>query len=170
METAAARDEGTEQTPEARPTEGPRGIGGWLILPIIHLVGSIIFTGINLWPVLQNKGSFIDIALNPTYRWMLLPALISTAGGLAILALAGSALVMLYLKRRIFKVLMICFYVLVLVATAFETSLVFAFEEFGETLADQQEMVKELVRSIVAAAIWIPYFLVSKRVKATFIE
>lgn len=170
METVAAQDEGTVQPLEAKPAEGPKGIGGWLILPIIHLITTIIFTSINLWPVVENKDNFINLAFDPTYRWVLLPMLVSTASGIAILALAAAALVMLCLKRRILRVLMICFYAFMVAAMAFETSLVFAFEEFRETPADEPEMMKELFRSVVAAAIWIPYFLVSKRVKATFVE
>ena len=170
METAAALDVEKDEVLEATPPEGPKGIGGWLVLPIIYLVSSIIFTCINLWPVLQNRYNFINFAIDPAARWMLVPIAISIAGGIAVVALAGAALVMLCLKRRIFPVLMIGFYVLVLVTTIFETSLVYAFEEFKESPAEQAESLKELVRTIVAASIWIPYFLISKRVKATFVE
>jgi hypothetical protein len=170
METAAVSDEVRDEAPQAKSPEGPKGIGGWLILPILHLISMIIFTCINLWPVLQNRNDFITIAIDPAYRWMLVPIAISLAAGIAVLALSGAALVMLCLKRRIFPVLMIGFYVFVLVDTIFETGLSLAFEEFKESPAEQAETLKELVRTIVAAAIWIPYFLVSKRVKATFVE
>ena len=170
MGTATALDDERDEAPEVKPSEGPKGIGGWLILPILNLFTTIIFTCINLWPVLQNRYNFINFAIDPASRWMLVPLAISIAGGIAVVALAGASLVMLCLKRRIFPVLMIGFYVLVLVTTIFETSLVYAFEEFKESPAEQAESLKELVRTIVAAAIWIPYFLVSKRVKATFVE
>ena len=170
MGTATALDDERDEAPEVKPSEGPKGIGGWLILPILNLFTTIILTCINLWPVLENRNNFINFAIDPAYRWMLVPLAISIAAGVAVVALAGAALVMLCLKRRIFPVLMIGFYVLVLAGTIFDTSIAFAFEEFKGSPAEQSEGVKELFRSIVAAAIWIPYFLVSKRVKATFVE
>jgi len=32
------------------------------------------------------------------------------------------------------------------------------------------ETIKEFARSLVACVIWVPYMLISKRVKATFVE
>ncbi|MGJ4857859.1 hypothetical protein ACN6KF_003852 [Labrys sp. La1] len=34
-------------TAAAQVQDGPRGIGGWMILPIIGLVGTLVFTLIN---------------------------------------------------------------------------------------------------------------------------
>jgi hypothetical protein len=171
METAATRDEATDQTLEARPSAGPKGIGGWLILPFLHLVTTIVFTGLNIFPLLQDWFSLIGLLLDPVNRWMFLPIVISSVSAMAAILLAACALAMMFLKKRMLPWLMICFYSMMLLATLVDWVLFSQYPELREPYADDLGQARiDLVRAIVAAAIWIPYFLVSKRVKATFIE
>lgn len=156
-----------------RPAAGPRGIGGWLVLPLLGLIGTALLTGYNLYETSQYWKVFFDLAigrLDPDLRWILIPSFLSFGLGMIVMALALLSLVQFLQKKRSTPKWMIAFYCSLLVATLFESSLVFSFAEFREAPGDIDAAGKEIVRIIFAAMIWIPYFLVSKRVKATFVE
>jgi hypothetical protein len=171
METATANGEVQDQPLEAQPTSGPRGIGGWLVLPIMHLITSIVFTGINVFPVWQNWSGLFNLLLDPANRWMFLPIVVSTVLSMAIISLAACALTMMFLRKRILPWLMICFYIGLLLGTLLDWALYFYYPEFREIGADDLGQARnEFTRAFFAALIWIPYFLISKRVKATFVE
>ena len=170
MESISATDP-TAAPP--RPVEGPKGIGGWLILPLIHLVGTVVLTGINLVTALQYWDGLLLLATgqaDPSVQWMALPMLASLAFGVAVIAFALYLLIQFFQKKRAVPRLMIWFYVLVLATTLVDSGVILAYEEFQESPSDVEQSIKDIGRSIVAAVIWIPYFLVSKRVKATFVE
>jgi hypothetical protein len=59
---------------------------------------------------------------------------------------------------------------LVLATTLLDSGVILAYSKFQESPLDVGESIKGIVRSVNAAAIWIPCSLVSKRVKATFLE
>jgi hypothetical protein len=152
----------------------PKGIGGWLILVVIGLVISPIrisyFMLTNhwpifrdgMWPVLTTPGTEAYHAL-----WAPLIAF-EIVGNLVSIALPLVTLWFFVRKSRRTPVLAICWYIW---AAAFVVVDFFVAGLIPAVAAQSDsDGVKELVRSIVGAAIWVPYFLVSKRVKATFID
>ncbi|MBI1912433.1 MAG: DUF2569 domain-containing protein [Deltaproteobacteria bacterium] len=149
-------------------------IGGWLILIAIGLILTPIkilidvieyilpaFTG-EVWTVLTTPGTEL---YHPLWAPLLIFSLI---GNLFLIGFALTTSVFFFKKKKIVPKLMIIY---------LAAGLVFFFVDFfGSSLIpiieEQEDMspTMDLVRSIVACLIWIPYFRMSKRVKGTFVN
>ena len=151
----------------------PRPLGGWLILVGIGVIVSPFWLLSELlpsykavfedgtWEALTNKGSDYYIA----YFDILL---IGEMTFNAIMLLASFCLAYMYFKKNYFFPKL---YIVILLVTlifipldAWLVSLVLP----DEPIFDPDTM-KEFTKSLIASAIWIPYMLISVRVKETFI-
>ena len=152
----------------------PKGIGGWLILVVIGLIVSPLriayYLVTNHWPLFRD-GAWLRLTTPGTeaYHVLWAPLLIfEIVGNLGTIVLGLVAL--WFLVRRSLHTLKLAIVWLtwmtaVVVVDYFAADLIPPIAEQSDP-----ESTKELTRSLVGAAIWIPYFLVSKRVRATFIE
>ncbi len=160
-------------------TDGPSGLGGWLILPFLGLVLSAVVTGIalnndvvpafgaDIWPALTTPES-------PVYHPSWAPYLVAAAALNSLIILSCVLLFVLGIaKRKVFPPAMVTFYVLVLVASSLD---IWAVEGFlAEVMPDEAasmkpETYRDFFRMVVTNIIWSSYFLVSKRVKNTFVK
>lgn len=150
------------------------GIGGWLILPMLGLIISPIRLGYILltvhlqiftsgaWPVLTTPGSD---AYHPLWAPILFFEIFANT---ALMCLSVALLILLFAKSHHFPRWMIAFYIASFCILAIDQSL-------GQQIpfvAAQEDptSTRELIRSIIAMAIWIPYFIKSERVRNTFLE
>jgi hypothetical protein len=171
--SVVAPDQSAEAAPQSTGTS-LKGIGGWLILVTIGLVLTPfriaiilfttyvpIFTG-ETWSLLTTPGS-------AAYNWVWKPILLfELFGNLIFLLWAVVLLVLLFAHKRIFPMTMIAFYL----ANLLFVGLDFVIASGIPVVASQPDTgsVVELIKSILVCAVWIPYFLISERVKATFTE
>lgn len=128
------------------------GIGGWLILPAIHVVAA---------PVLTIYSSLTALTRN-----LEIPRLQPLTVGAAIIdapfvLFALIAAVAFFSRKRVAPKLMIAMYAIGVLSTAVG-------EVFVVYSLNVEAQFGAILRTGIVAAIWIPYFLVSKRVKATF--
>lgn len=154
MTEAAAHD-------DKRP--GPVGLGGWLVLPILGFVVTIPTTVAELVDsaVLHAEG-LRAILTETSGMWALLKVLVllSLALGGLIIVTASWCLYQVFARRH----------AIVRVATAHYLILVVrSFVDLWLANNDPRFTIAVL-GSVVGAAIWIPYFQVSKRVENTFVE
>jgi hypothetical protein len=144
--------------------EGPVGIGGWLILPIIGLIGSCFLTGYNLLQSLPDIQYLMTAPDLPEGLYSFV--LIELAANVALIVLALGTLVLLFTTSRRFPatyIFWLAFSLVVVVADTLVASLVFEIASDGQS-------IKDIVRAVAACAIWIPYTLVPVRVKNTFVN
>lgn len=141
------------------------GIGGWLILPAIGLAISPFLSlhGIVTDSLLLTGDHPSLFANHPSLTSLLIfEILINTAFLFAVICLN----ILFYTKKRIFPRCIIAFYAAQCVLMlADHLAAVSVFPS-----VDLSANVITVVRSFIVAVVWIPYFLNSKRVEATFVN
>jgi hypothetical protein len=151
-----------------------RGIGGWLILitiglciaPLLQLAALFtnhlpIFTN-GSWALLTQPGA-------PAYHPLWAPTiLLELAMNVGFLAMEAVLLVWLFKKSSRFPKAMIAYLLIVFVLVALDYFLANAIP----AVAEQNDAAgrRSFMRAGIACAIWIPYFLRSKRVNLTFVN
>ncbi|MEX2141146.1 MAG: DUF2569 domain-containing protein [Pirellulales bacterium] len=161
-------------SPMAIEQRGPEGIGGWLLLPLLGL----IFTPIrcSLYLAIKNipiftEGHFSQLT-DPNfagYHSLWAPLLIMELVGNALIGvLAIWGLVLMFRKAKAFPRFMIIFYTAGLVFVTIDTMMGLQIPYLAEE--GRRVFVKQMIQAAIPAAIWIPYMLVSKRVRNTFVN
>ena len=160
------------------PRRGPvdpklAGLGGWLVLPIIGLVLAPVAALLKMiegieayapatWHYLTTPGAE---GYHPLWAPLLLAELCLN---LALLVLPWLVLLLVFTRRRSAPVAyigLVASSLLVQTALAF---LLLAIPAESATMAPGDWAA--LVRGWISAAIWVPYFLLSRRVRATFVR
>jgi len=157
-----------------REEKNLEGIGGWLILvaigivitPIRHVIlmmttyPEIFSTG--AWEILTTQESE---AYNPFWAPIIIGEIVIGS---------GLMLVWLYMAYKFFTkrgsfpkwyIGIAVFSLLYVLADAVAVKLVLPDEPIFDP-----DTVKEVIRSVIMVVVWVPYMLVSKRVKATFVK
>jgi hypothetical protein len=158
------------QTPAAAAADGPVGIGGWLVLPVIGLGLTLVQTIPQIGPLFELLRLFPNLDL-----FQQLVGLFEIVGSLIIYIISPIALlILLGNKKRSFPRLYVfwAFANLIFVAVdLLATYLVFGefIEASGEPFFDRETM-RAILSAVILAAVWVPYMIQSRRVRNTFVN
>jgi hypothetical protein len=153
----------------------PRGIGGWLILPALGLIITPFRMGFqfyhDLLPVLASETwNALTDSGSAAYHPLWGPVLIfEVVANLALFAYTLWLLWLFFNKSKRVPRLFIIWLALLAVTQIIDLLLTNQIPAVASQPTDP-ESIKDVARSIIGAAIWIPYFMKSRRVDNTFIE
>lgn len=157
----------------ARSRPGPRGIGGWLIPVAIGLcvlpLRLLADLASNLLPAF--KAQTWQALTTPTSReydplWA--PLLIGElVVSLALLALSVITILLFFGKKRRAPSMIITVFALGIGLQIADLSATQAIPAAAKITRGD---LLRLLQSVTTAAIWVPYFICSRRVRATFVE
>jgi hypothetical protein len=152
----------------ATTTDGPRGLGGWLLLVGLGLVTAIIFgLRINL-----ELGANLDLA-NRLGGGIGAFLFVETLGNLLFFMFNIVATLLYFQRSRHFPIAFV--FLTVAGGIYLLAELVVAWSYFrsyfgvDNPLLDR-DTLREVGRSIFGVCVWVPYMLVSVRVKNTFVK
>lgn len=178
-------DSNPYQAPQARPEPvasiaasraggpRPRGLGGWLILVALGLIATPIRLAVNvtgnLFPILTS-GQWEELTTpgSVAYHALWAPLIIfEVFANLFFMILALILIFLFFTKSERFPRVYIAFLMLNLVFVVGDSLLAGLIPAIAAD--NSPESNQEVVRSLIGTAIWVPYMLVSKRVKNTFV-
>jgi hypothetical protein len=153
------------------PSESGLPIGGWLVincigLCITPLIGlKTLFTNgyfnLNTWNLLTSPES-------STYHPLWAPALLFEIFGNVLLIILTIIIIVLFLqKRAIVPRLMLFFYIYFFLLALGDYLFVIAIPSISEAVSDST--LKVFIKSILIGIIWGSYYILSDRVKKTFV-
>lgn len=148
---------------------GPVGLGGWLILPFLHLGFSFVLTAYNLFQLLDNYDGLVAIVTGGSDKLeaLRLPMALSALGGLLIFVLAPAGFYAMLIRSVRAPKIMITFYLANCIAAGLD---VLADRMMSPILNEPTDtsLVTHLPQSIFWCFVWITYFIRSRRVANTF--
>jgi ABC-type sugar transport system permease subunit len=141
----------------------PKGLGGWLILISIGLIGLPLKI---LADILLNYPKLFEswALYRPAVQWLLLWEL---ATNIAVAVITIWLAVLFFKKRKAVRNFFLTWYVFIFAVQL--TNLVLSQQVFPNQGFSIQDAL-DLGKTLVLMAIWCTYFMTSKRVKNTFIE
>ena len=149
-------------------------IGGWLILFSIGLVTypvrSLIFLATDLIPAFS--GDTWWVLTNPAsghYHPLWAPLLIGElTGTLVFIMFSIFLIIVFFIRRKVVPRLTITYLIANLIFVSIDFYLVRLLP--ASVHQGDYQALTDWVRTLVACLIWVPYFFMSKRVKATFVK
>ncbi len=163
-------------SPEAGAGGEPSGIGGWLILPGIHLILSPGLAAFAIAREFVGAGANSDASLADYWRGVQLlngnQRLAAVFLGIIVfwIGYAVFSLVQFFHKKRQVPEMMAGFYILSAAVAVGNYALLTKYPAMPVTPDMLSDATLWILRAVVAAAIWIPYFYLSDRVKNTFVN
>lgn len=136
-----------------------QGIRGWLILPAINLTLGVIM---GIYTLVVTARHFSEIAASEYGSLFIVEIALDTA----LFLLLVYATVLFFRKKRRAPAVIITYFALNFV----EANVVVVVEIFLGLSNFVLDNLDSVIHSLFSAAIWIPYFVISKRVKATFVR
>ncbi|UHA72790.1 DUF2569 domain-containing protein [Paenibacillus sp. 481] len=150
-----------------------QGLGGWLIIVQIGLILTLISQVVSLLlvqiPFLSSKEwDFITNSSSEYYDPMLIVlVVVEIIGSIALLIFAIVTLTYFYKRKKSLPQLYIMMFGFNLI---YAIVCAILFYQISIPMEEDTSIVKTVFRAALTCLIWTPYFLRSKRVKATFIN